>query len=300
MAVTVHLLSSCHKEKPEDTKPDFALSAQVQAMEYGGSSIWGKEGELGVFVAKSGTTIIEGENNNLKYTTTFQTKATELDPVDQKLSLPKKGELADILVYYPYIPEFSSTNRTKAIYPIDLKDQKARIPDILLIGRTNDCSTTINSATVSLKPVFAKLNVKLKNKYATKSSDEDIQIQLSKIRCKAEIDVLNGAYISYGEAETTDMIQPSESVYVYEAILPAHKTEVGAELTVIFPESTGIAPMKIKLYTYIEEFESNCQYDLEVTVSPEGIKAVLVSMSEFSVTDWYEDKDDIYGNINNK
>lgn len=300
MAMTVHLLSSCHKEKPEVTKPDFALSAQVQALEYNGTSIWGKQGELGVFVAKSRTTDILEGNDNLKYTTTFQTQTTRLTPADQKMNLPKNGNLADIIAYYPYIHEFGSKGSSKTVYAIDLQDQKARNPDILLIGRANDCSTTINSATVSLKPVLAKLNVKLKNQHATKSSEEDIRIQLSKIRCKAEIDVLNGTYISYGEAETTDMIQPSESVYAYEAILPAHTTEAEARLTVIFPESARQDPLAVNLYSYVSEFKPNSQYDLEVTVSPEGIKAVLVSMSEFSVTDWYEDKDDIYGNINNK
>ena len=57
--------------------------------------------------------------------------------------------------------------------------------------------------------------------------------------------------------------------------------------------------MEIPLREHMREIKQNLQYDLGVTVSPEGIKATLVSMSEFSISDWYEDMEDIYGNIKN-
>ena len=297
MAISAILLVSCNTDRPEDMKKEFALSTRVQSLDYGGTSIWGTEAELGVFVTKPGTLIVTEENFNLRYTTTFQTQATELTPAGEKMSLPEKGELVDILIYYPYNSSLAAKDNRNTIYNVDLHDQDAREPEILLIGMQSDCSSTINSATVSLRPVFAKLNVRLRNEMATKSATQDIQLHIEKIRCKAEVDILTGEYLSYGAAEDTRMLKPMENIYAYEAILPAQELDKDTNLKVIFPESIGIESLELNLIESLTTLEQNCQYDLEVTVSPEGIRAVLVSMSEFSISDWYEDTDDIFGNI---
>lgn len=299
LATAVHLLSACNKEKQEDVKKDFTLAARVQSLDYGGTSIWGTEAELGVFVTKPGTQDVTEENFNLKYRTTFQTKATRLEATDDKMNLPDNEEQVDIALYYPYNPELSSKENRKTIYDVDLKNQNARIPDILLVGMENGCNTTINSATITLRPVFAKLNVRLKNNITTKSSTEDIKIELVNIPCKSEIDVLTGEYLSYGTLESTEMMKPLENIYAYEAILLAHKLDKNAILRVIFSNSADLETMEIPLREHMREIKQNLQYDLGVTVSPEGIKATLVSMSEFSISDWYEDMEDIYGNIKN-
>ena len=114
---------------------------------------------------------------------------------------------------------------------------------------------------------------------------------------EAEIDVMTGEYVSYGKSDSSEMIRPLDNVYVYEAILLAHKTSADAKLVVTFPKTTDIEQKEIKISEIINSFETNCQYDIEVSVTPEGIKAILVSMSDFSVSDWHEDQDDVHGNI---
>ena len=52
MAISAILLVSCNTDRPEDMKKEFALSTRVQSLDYGGTSIWGTEAELGVFVTK--------------------------------------------------------------------------------------------------------------------------------------------------------------------------------------------------------------------------------------------------------
>ena len=299
MAVAAHLLWSCGPDRPEETKPDFALSARVQSLDYNGSSIWGNQAELGVFVTKPGSTSITEGNENKRYTTIFQTKATRLSAVEEKISLPENGGLADIHIYYPYYKEITLTDNSKAVYNVDLKNQEERMPEMLLAGKQENCSATINSATVSLKPVFSKLNVRVKNEHTTKSSAEDIRLQLTGIPCKAEIDILTTTYQAYGELESTEMTRPENSIYAYEAILLAHEVSEDARLKVIFPESSSIKEQEISLAEHIAKFDQNCQYDMAITVTDGGINAVLISISDFSVSEWYEDSEDIFGNINN-
>ena len=299
IAAAVPLLWSCNPEKPEEVKPDFALSTRVQSLDCSGSSIWGTQAELGVFVTQSGSSLVTDGNENVKYTTTFQTQATKLTAAEAKISLPEQCDLVDIHIYYPYQEELGMSNDSKAVYEIDLTNQEERIPEMLLIGKQENCSATINSATVSLKSVFSKLNVRLKNEHTTKSSSEDIRLQLTGIPCKAAVDILNNTYQSYGELDSTEMIRPIKSIYAYEAILPAHKVDDNARLKIIFPEASSVPEMEIGLIDHIAILEQNCQYDMNITVTDEGIKAVLISISDFSVSDWYEDSEDIFGNINN-
>lgn len=293
LAASVSIICSCRREKPEDIKPDFALSARVQSLDYNGTSIWGTEAELGVFVTESGSKTTVEENFNIPYKTIFQTYATLMTPSDKAITLPKKGNLSDIYAYYPYNPGLENNT----IYAVDLKDQTKKEPAVLLCGNATDCSATINAATVNLKPVFAKLNVRLKNEYTTKSALEDIRLELINIPCEAEIDVMSGEYVSYGNPDSSEMIRPLDNVYIYEAILLAHITSKEAKLVVRFPQTSGIEPKEIMISDIIGSFEANSQYDMEVSVTPEGIKAILVAMSDFSVSDWPEDIEDIHGNI---
>ena len=143
------------------------------------------------------------------------------------------------------------------------------------------------------------MNVRLKNEYATKSSLEDIKLHITSIPWQAEIDVLNAEYVSYGNPDSSEMIRPLRNVYVYEAILLAQTTGNDVNLTVTFPETAKVENQELKLADYIPSFEANRQYELEVSVTPEGIKAILVSVSDFSISDWHEDNEDIYGNIKN-
>ena len=299
LAISAHLLCSCRQEKPEGEKPDFALSTRVQSLDYNGTSIWGTDAELGAFVNEPGSTTILENNFNIQYTTRFQTHSTLMTPADEPIQLPKKGDLSDIAVYYPFNPSLYSKGCSKTIYAVNLKDQSKREPALLLCGKEADCSSTINSATVTLKPVFAKLNVRLKNEYITKSSLEDIRLQLTNIPCQAEIDVLTAEYASYGDPDSAEMIRPLKNVYIYEAILLAHTIRGDTKLVVTFPENSGIDKQELKLTDHLTSFDANSQYDLEVTVTPEGIKAILVSVSDFSISDWHEDNEDIYGNIKN-
>lgn len=297
LAVSASFFCSCKREKPEDIKPEFALSARIQSLDYNGTSIWGTEAEVGVFVTESGSKSMFEDNFNIQYKTRFQTHATLMTPSDKAITLPKKGDLCEIYAYYPYNPGLQSNGTSKTIYAVDLKDQTQKEPALLLCGKETDCSATINAATVGLKPVFAKLNVKLKNEYTTKSTLEDIRLKLTDIPCEAEIDVMTGEYISYGKPDSSEMIRPLDNVYIYEAILLAHSTSKAAKLVVTFPESSGIGPKETLISDLIGAFGANCQYDIEVSVTPDGIKAMLVSMSNFSVSDWPEDLEDIHGNI---
>ena len=297
LAASVLLVCSCRGEKPEDIKPDFALYARVQSLDYNGTSIWGTDADLGVFVTEPGTITELDENFNIQYSTKFQTYATLMTPADKAITLPEKGKPSDIYVYYPFNPSLHSNGSSKTIYSVDLKDQTNKEPALLLCGKETGCNTTINAATVNLKPVYSKLNVRLKNEYTTKSTLEDIRLNLTNMPWEAEIDVMTGEYVSYGKSDSSEMIRPLDNVYVYEAILLAHKTSADAKLVVTFPKATDIEQKEIKISEIINSFETNCQYDIEVSVTPDGIKAILVSMSDFSVSDWHEDQDDVHGNI---
>ena len=138
--VSVCTVCSCKREKQEDIRLDFALSARVQSLDYNGTSIWGTEAELGVFVSESGSKSTLDDNFNVLYTTTFQTYATLMTPSDKAITLPEKGTLSDISVYYPFNPSLHSDGASNTIYSVNLKDQTNKEPALLLCGKETDCS----------------------------------------------------------------------------------------------------------------------------------------------------------------
>ena len=293
------LLSSCIDDRKEERK-DFALSSRIQSLEYEGGSLWGIQAETGVFVLETGSAKVIGENCNIRYTTEFKTGLNQMSPADEPIVLPEDGEHTDIVVYYPYTSELNTFETASYTYDVDLTDQQNRKPDILLTGKATDCNTAINAATVTLKPVFSKLNLRLRIEYETKATAGDITVSINNIPGKATIDVLTGEYLSYGEKITTVMSKPFEKIYAYEAVILAHTVDKDAELVVQFPNDSAEETLKVNLKKHIKKFEQNSQYDLDVTVSPEGLNAVLVSMSDFYVSDWYEDIEDINGKVNKK
>lgn len=283
------LLSACQEKPAGQTHEDFTLSVRIQSLDYADGGLWGSSASLGIFVTKPESNDIL--DDNVQYMTVINTGENPLTPVAEPISMPEDGARADIVGYYPYSEELTEG---ATIFRADLTDQQNRKPEILLTGRTKDCSSTINSATITLKPVFAKLNVRLKLEETTKASDEDVTISLGDIPLEADIDVLTGGYVSYGKTGTTELIRTDNTVHSYEAVVLAHDVKEEAMLNVKL--SNGNKEVKVK--GLINEFEPNRQYDLEVEVTPEGINAVLAAMSDFYVSDWHEDEEYIHENIN--
>lgn len=280
----------------------LTLSAQVMSLDYEDNSLWGKKAEIGVFVTESGTSKVVGENGNVRYYADFKTGIIPLTPYDRPVILPEDNIDIDIAAYYPYISEISSAGGSESVYQVDLQDQNALEPEILLFAGIEKRNSVLHTAMLTMKPVFAKLKVNLRNQTDVRSSGSETEVRLEGISCKAGIDVLSGRYLSYGSVEATVLGRPVETAHSYEAVVLAQTVSENARLTVSIPENGSRPEEKISLLLrdVIKEFKTNTQYDVTVTVSPEGVNATLVGMSDFFVSDWKEDFDDVNGEIDNQ
>ena len=293
-------LISC-RPKPIVT-PDpvpLTLSAQVMSLDYEDNSLWGKKAELGVFVTESGTSKLVGENGNVRHYADFKTGIIPLTPSDKPVILPEDNMDIDIAAYYPYTSELSSSGESEFVYQVDLQDQNALDPEVLLVARIEKRNSVLHTAMLTMKPAFAKLKVNLRNQTDVKSSESETEVCLEGIPCEAGIDILNGRYVSYGSETTTTLARPIDTAHSYEAVVLAHTVSDNARLLVSISESGSRPEEKISLLLkdVIKEFKTNTQYDVTVTVSPEGVDATLVGMSDFFVSDWKEDFEDVNGEI---
>lgn len=292
------LLLSCRSRKEVRPEPAMlSLSAQVLSLDYEKNELWGRNAEIGVFVTESGTTDICTGSENIRYQTVFSTGILSLSPTDEPIYLPEEGELIDISAYYPYKAELTQANGYPYVYHVDLSDQDALDPDILLIAKTERRNSVLHTAMLTLKPAFAKMKVSLNVREATKASGKDVQLSVNGIPCEADIDILSGEYLSYGKTESTVMNMPENGIHSYEAVVLAHTTDDNAFLTVSFGTAGNIEDINIGLKDLIDVFAPNRQYDLSVTVSPDGIEAILVGMSDFYVSDWKTDYEDVNGEV---
>lgn len=275
----------------------LTLSAQVMSLDYEDNSLWGKKAELGVFVTESGTSNVVGESSNVRYTAEFKTGIIAMAPSDTPIILPEDGRRIDIAAYYPYSSELDS----EYLYHVDLKNQKALDPELLLLAKVENRSSVLHTAMLTMRPAFAKMNVTLKNEAEVRSSESKIEVRIDGIFCEADIDILNSEYVSYGSPETTVFNGPIHASHIYEAVVLEQDIPDDAVLTVSIPangQSDG-EEVNLPLVSLMPEFKANTQYDVTVTVSPSGIEATLVGMSDIFVSDWKEDTEDINGETNN-
>lgn len=292
------LLLSCKSRKEEKPLPSvLSLSAQVLSLDYEGNGLWGRNADIGVFVTETGTTDICQDNENVKYQTKFSTGILTLTPADEPIYLPEEGKLIDIYAYYPYNADLYHVEEAPYVYRVDLSDQLNPDPEILLLARSERRNSVLHTAMLTLRPVFAKLKISLQIKSETKTPGSEVKLSLNAVPCKAEVDVLSGNYLSFGDAESVELIRSVDSVHAYEAVVLAHHVSEDSKLIITFGPSSGMEDISISLKELVENFEQNRQYDVSVTVSPDGVEAVLVGMTDFYVSDWRTDFEDIEGEI---
>ena len=294
------LFMSC-RPKPVVT-PDpvaLALSAQVMSLDYEGSGFWGEKAEIGVFVTESGTKEIIGDNANVRYSADFSTGIINLTPADNPIILPEDGTHIDLAGYYPYSPELTTASGSGYLLHADLSDQTYLDPDMILLAKVQNRSSVLHTAMLTLKPAYAKIKVALRTVTDVKSEDSKIDVSIEGISCEADIDVLEGRYVSYGPLGSTTMTRPLETAHMYEGIVLPQAVADEAVLKVHIPAGahTEEESISLVLKDIITELKANNQYDITVTVSPTGIEATLVGVSDFFVSDWKEDFDEINGEI---
>ena len=240
-------LISC-RPKPIVT-PDpvpLTLSEQVMSLDYEDNSLWGKKAELGVFVTETGTSKVVGENRNVRYYAEFKIGIISLTPSDKPVILPEDNMDIDIAAYYPYTSELSSGGDSEFVYQVDLQDQNALDPEILLLAGIEKRSSVLHTAMLTMKPAFAKLKVNLRNQADVKSSESETEVRLEGIPCEAGIDILSGRYVSYGPEKSTILGRPVQTAHLYEAVVLAHTVSDNARLTVSIPGS-GSRPEEKKI-----------------------------------------------------
>lgn len=292
------LVVSCGPDPAATPEPVVLnLSAQVMSLDYEDDSLWGKTGDIGVFVTESGTTDVVGDNANVHYMAEFATGTINLAPADRQITLPEDGKKIDIMAYYPYSSTLMSENGSAYILHADLSDQNSLDPEMILLAKAENRNSVLHSAMLSLKPVYAKVKVSLKTVSEVKSDGQPIEISIDSISCEGDINVLKGTYASYGTPSSTTLTRPVETAHLYEAIVLAQTVSEKAVLNVRIPKGAANEEehVTVVLQGIVPELKSNTQYDIAVTVSPAGIEATLVGVSDFFVSDWKEDFDEVYG-----
>ena len=297
-ALASGLIMSCRPDSAVTPEPVVLdLSAQVMSLDYEDNSLFGKKADIGVFVTENGSSNVLGDNSNVHYTADFTTGTIILTPVDKPITLPEEGIRIDLAAYYPYSAELGSGDGSEYCLHADLTDQNSLDPEMILLAQSENRNSVLHSAMLSLKPVYAKVKVNLKAVTEVKSSSRPISVTIDGISCEADINVLEGKYASYGAPSSTTLIRPNATSHVYEAIVLAQTVTEGTLLNVSIPEVDTAKEEKVSvgLKNIIPELKVNTQYDITVTVSPAGIEATLVGMSDLFVSDWKEDYDEVTG-----
>lgn len=292
-ALASGLVMSCRPDPAVTPEPVVLnLSAQVMSLDYEDNSLFGKKADIGVFVTENGSSKVIGDNANVHYTADFTTGTIILTPADKPITLPEDGVRIDLAAYYPYSAALASDNGSEYLLHANLTDQNSLDPEMILLAQAENRNSVLHSAMLSLKPAYAKVKVTLKNANDVKSANQSIDVSIDGISCEADIDVLEGTYVSYGSASSTTLTRPVETSHMYEAVVLAQSVSDDAVLNVSINEGEHVSTVIKEL---IPEFKANTQYDITVTVSPAGIEATLVGMSDFFVSDWKEDYDEVSG-----
>ena len=287
------LLASCDKENAAK-ETEVLLSAHVSSLG-SGTGLWGQVAEIGVFALETGSSKIYEEINNLKYNATITTGIFTLSPSDKALIIKNNGSIIDVVAYYPYSSKLETQGASKHICKLDMSDQSDLKPGMFMTAKVKSVNSVNRSATLALTPVIAKLGISLVIR-TTKAESREPAVFIDGIAATADVDVITGTYTSYGPAETVQLSMADHSIYYYEALLPAQELTDETVLKVSQPDQSQEEAASLYLKEYISQFESNRQYDLEVVVSPEGLKASLVQVSDLNVTNWKEDSEHIDGN----
>ena len=285
-------VASCNGNKTDKVdEAEIALSAHVSSLG-AGENFWGEAAEIGVFALEKGTDKVLSEAGNVKYTTILSTGIMTLSPAGKGITIKNNGMSIDIAGYYPYTQSLVSVGESQHICKVDMSDQAAPKPGMLMTARANEMNSVMNTGTLALTPILAKLGITLTIK-TTKADAHEPRVYVKGVSATADVDVLTGQYVSYGTAADVELLMANQNLYYYEALLPAQNIADAAELVV---NLTSGSPVSLKLKESLAEIKPNRQYDIEVTVSPDGIKATLVQVSDLNVIGWKEDSETINGN----
>ena len=286
---------ACEKhDKNEAKSPELKLTAQFFPLNSEFGDLWGRSVGTGIFMTGNGSQHVIGDNGNIRYDGKLAAGSIGLEPAVTGINLPDSGILVDIIGYYPYCPDLT-LKEGAYLYEVNVVDQNSLEPDVLMHGIESGRNSLVNEVHLQLKPVFAKINARLIYKANTRSAIEDVNLSIDGISCKAEIDVLTGAYVSYAAAASTQMKEKKGTESGYEAVVLAQELSEQANITV---KITGGQDAKVPLMDLTEIIERNRSYDILVEISPDNVKATLVDISDFYISDWKED-DTINGSADN-
>lgn len=289
LAATAVIVSCDRSDEEVPKKSQAILSANAISIDSEYANVWDESDEIGVFVMESGTgNILEG-HANLRHIADLSADAVSLQPAADTIFFPSDGSSVDFIAYHPFREMDSGY-----LYGVDLSDQSAPSPRMLVRAEAKGHNSVMNSVRFSLRPEYAKLKVNLKIDIPESKADEGISISLHDMVFKGTFDIIAGNFLPYDSAGDALMSRRTGSVNAFEAYLLPHKVTDKATLTV---NNTAEEGRTLRLDEYITSFEKGNQYDLNITVSPEGLKAMLVGVKAYYISDWKYDSEDIAGEI---
>ena len=285
---------SCKEVIEEPELSGIRLSAYISNLDYNDFPMMGKNAEIGIFVTEEGTDKVINDYSNLKFDAQFKTGVIQISS-DFPIYYPQNGSMVDIVGYYPYNNELTAVN---PYYSVDLSDQNAVSPGTLLLAKTSGSNSVLNKALLSLKLAYAKLNISVKLSEDTpNAADMPITLRLNEVASRAKLNVLSGEYKSFENKESVllPVSQTSANSHV-ATVIPQTLTE-GAEIIVEYVASDKVQSQSVKIIEHIGAFEMNKQYDIDILVSAQGVKAELVNVTDLYISDWNEDSEIITDKI---
>ena len=294
--MSVGSLTSCRNRPVDDPVPSYlTLSARVVSLEYGKQEAWENEAEVGVFVTETGSNVLVSGNENIRYKAEKTIGLIPLAPAADPVLLPDDGVVVDIAAYYPYSPGIVADSDGRYLYEVDLTDQTSPQPRMLLLSRVAQRNSVMNTAMLTMRPAYSKLKLTVSADTETKSSGSELSLAISGMPFEASVDLISGEYVSYGADRNVSLLKTSR--YTYEVILLAHTIAEDALLTVTEVTSDGTQTHSVRLDDILASIEQNKLYDLNISVSPDGIDATLVGLSDLYVSDWKDDFEDVNGEV---
>ena len=184
------------------------------------------------------------------------------------------------------------------IYNVNLSNQEALDPEILLIGKARREYGITGATQLNLKPVYAKIKVRLYIDNQTRSASRTVSVSMNDLSTTGGIDVITSEYASYGPVGTVDMKPDADNANCFEAIVLAQTVPQTSQLSVNI-DGEEHENLTKQLNPLIPELEKNKIYDISVEISEDKVEVTLVSVSDFYISDWNEDKDSISGETDN-
>ncbi len=290
------IVLSCKKVTDEPKLTGIRLSAYLSNQDYNDFPLMGQKCDFGIYVTEEGTEKVVNDYSNLRFQTKFKAGIMQLTPsADFQFFYPEEEKMVDIAGYYPYNSELTADH---PYYLVNLTDQNALEPEILLIAKASGSNSVLNKALLSLKSAYSKLNISVKlNENTPDATDMPVELVLDNVASCAELNILNGEYTSLSAESSVVLQESNSSAHSRSALVIPQVLAEDSELSVNYPESESVKSQSIRLKDFISSFEMNKQYDIDIFVSPQGVNAELVKVSELYISDWNEDSEIITDKI---